>query len=447
MLYKRILVYLRTLLDLHEDKESEQTTIESITRNISFHGTKLWVLAFAIFIASIGLNVNSTAVIIGAMLISPLMGPIVGAGLALGINDFVLLKRSLLNLLIATVISFLVSSFYFWISPLREAQSELLARTHPNIYDVMIAFFGGLAGIVGSSRKEKGIIIPGVAIATALMPPLCTAGYGFATLQFKYFFGAFYLYLINCTFISLATFIMVKYLKYTTVRILDKTKARHMKWLIAVIIASMLVPSAYFAYDTIKTNKYYDNAEKFLSETFLKKGFTIIYKNITYPKEPALMEIAFLTKRFDQNEIDSLQQLIPKYGLGNTRLLVKQRMDEFTKDEWEKVLDNIENKDEKIKAMEEKLNAPNVLTEVNPRQLISEVKAINQNVERIDFGTLFRQEEDNRYDTSVIIIVYKNPTSRKFTNDEAGMLRNWFKARLNKGTVVTIFQSIEPEDL
>lgn len=444
MLYKRILVYLRRLLDLHEDKEVEQNTIESITRNISFRGTKLWVLAFAIFIASIGLNVNSTAVIIGAMLISPLMGPIVGAGLALGINDFILLKRSLLNLLIATVISFLVSSFYFWISPLRDAQSELLARTHPNIYDVLIAFFGGLAGIIGSSRKEKGIILPGVAIATALMPPLCTAGYGFATQQFQYFFGAFYLYLINCTFISLATFIMVKYLGYTTVRILDKTKARRMRWYIAVVIACMLVPSAYFAYQAIETNKYYDNAEKFLSEIFLKKGHTIIYKNITYPKEPALIEIAFLTKRFNQNEIDSLQQLIPNYNLGNTKLLVKQRMDEFTKDEWTKVLNNLENKDEKIKAIEKKLTDPNLLTEVNPRQLISEVKAINQNVERIEYGTLFKQQKDNIYDTSVIIIVYKNAKSRKFTNDEAAMLRNWFKARLNKGSVMTVFQSVEP---
>lgn len=444
MLYKRILVYLRRLFDLHEDKEAEQKTIESITRNVSFRGTKLWILAFAIFIASIGLNVNSTAVIIGAMLISPLMGPIVGTGLALGINDFILLKRSLLNLLNATVISFLVSSFYFWISPLSDAQSELLARTHPNIYDVLIAFFGGLAGIVGSSRKEKGVILPGVAIATALMPPLCTAGYGFATQQYQYFFGAFYLYLINCTFISLATFIMVKYLGYTTVQILDKTKATRMRWYIAVVITCMLAPSAYFAYQAIETNEYYDSVEKFLAGNFVEKGHTIIYKKITYPQEPALIELAFLTKRFNQNEIDSLQQLMHRYNLGNTRLIVKQRMDEFTKEEWTKVMNNLHNKDEKLKAIEEKLTTPNPSSEVNPRQLISEVKALNQNVERIEYGTLFKQQKDNMYDTSLIIIVYKNAKSRKFTNEEAAMLRNWFKARLNKDTTVTIFQSIEP---
>ncbi len=191
MLFKRLLVSLRQLLDLHEDKELEQKTIASITKNIVFRGTRLWVLAFAILIASIGLNVNSTAVVIGAMLISPLMGPIVGTGLALGINDFKLLKKSLMNLLNATLISFIVSSIYFWVTPLSGAQSEILSRTTPTIYDVLIAFFGGMAGIIGSSRKEKGVILPGVAIATALMPPLCTAGYGFATGQMNYLFGAF----------------------------------------------------------------------------------------------------------------------------------------------------------------------------------------------------------------------------------------------------------------
>ena len=197
--------YLKGIFDPSEDRESEVETIENICKGINFRGSNLWVLIFAIFIASLGLNVNSTAVIIGAMLISPLMGPIMGIGLGLGINDFELIKKAFRNLAIATVFGILTSTFYFLISPLNEARSELLARTTPTIYDVLIAFFGGMAGIVASSTRLKGNVIPGVAIATALMPPLCTAGFGIASGNFSYFFGAFYLYMINSVFIAFAT--------------------------------------------------------------------------------------------------------------------------------------------------------------------------------------------------------------------------------------------------
>ena len=195
--------------DLHKGEEDKNAVLENVRNNISFSGSNLWILMAAVFIASIGLNVNSTAVIIGAMLISPLMGPIVGAGFALGVFDFQLLRRSLKNLLIATIASLLVSSIYFLLSPFKEAQSELLARTSPNIYDVLIAFFGGLVGVIAITRVEKGNPIPGVAIATALMPPLCTAGYGLATGNFKFFWGALFLYTINCVFIGIATFLIV----------------------------------------------------------------------------------------------------------------------------------------------------------------------------------------------------------------------------------------------
>ena len=180
-----------------KDKDNEALIVESIRNGVEFKGTNLWILIFAIFIASLGLNVNSTAVIIGAMLIYPLMGPIMGIGLGVGINDFELIKKAFRNLLIATIFSVLTSTLYFLLSPLNEARSELLARTTPTIYDVLIAFFGGMAGIVASSTKLKGNVIPGVAIATALMPPLCTAGFGLANGNMHYFFGAFYLFFIN----------------------------------------------------------------------------------------------------------------------------------------------------------------------------------------------------------------------------------------------------------
>ena len=201
-------------LDLNKSMEDEQLTVESIRNGVEFRGANLWILVFATFIASLGLNVNSTAVIIGAMLISPLMGPIMGVGLAIGINDFELMKRSLKSYFIATVFSVTTATIYFAFTPLDEVQSELLARTSPTIYDVFIALVGGLAGIVAVATKEKGNVIPGVAIATALMPPLCTAGFGLATGNLFYFLGAFYLYFINSVFISLATFLGVRFMKF-----------------------------------------------------------------------------------------------------------------------------------------------------------------------------------------------------------------------------------------
>lgn len=182
---KTLVKTLRQLLgyqfNLDYDKSQEDQIVEDIQASVEFRGMNLWVLIFAIFIASIGLNMNSTAVVIGAMLISPLMGPIIGLGVGVGINDFDLIKRALKNIGVATIISLLTSTAYFLVSPLSDASSELLSRTTPTIWDVFIAFFGGLAGIIAYTNKQKGNVIPGVAIATALMPPLCTAGYGIAT--------------------------------------------------------------------------------------------------------------------------------------------------------------------------------------------------------------------------------------------------------------------------
>jgi len=207
--------FLRDRFDLGEDSALQDEVVDNICRGVDFRGTNLWVLIFATFVASLGLNVNSTAVIIGAMLISPLMGPIMGMGLSVGINDFDLLKRSVRNFGFMVLVSILTSTLYFVVSPLSGAQSELLARTVPTTYDVLIAFFGGLAGIVAQSRRDRtSTVIPGVAIATALMPPLCTAGYGLATLQLNYFLGAFYLFFINTVFIAIATFVVVRFLKY-----------------------------------------------------------------------------------------------------------------------------------------------------------------------------------------------------------------------------------------
>ena len=310
-------------IDLHNGEEEKAKVLENVVRNTSFRGANLWILACAIVVASVGLNVNSTAVIIGAMLISPLMGPIVGAGFALGTYDFVILKKSAKNLLIATVVSLLVSTIYFFISPFKDAQSELLARTSPNIYDVLIAFFGGLVGVIATTRAEKGNPIPGVAIATALMPPLCTAGYGLAMGNYTYFLGAMYLYTINCFFICLATFAIVKYLQYPIVNHINKLKQKQIRYIISVLIVLMIVPSTYLAYQMIREKKLKARLENFVKKEFMDKGQMVVHKKTTvFPTTK--LELAFLSKKFSDSEIAVLKSRLPAYNLPKTELIILQ---------------------------------------------------------------------------------------------------------------------------
>lgn len=313
------------LWNLHEGEEEKEKVLTDITSNISFKGANLWILACAILIASIGLNMNSTAVIIGAMLISPLMGPIVGAGFALATFNFELLSKSLKNLLIATCVSLVVSTIYFYVSPFKEVQSELLARTSPTIYDVLIAFFGGIVGTISITRKEKGNPIPGVAIATALMPPLCTAGFGLATGNFKFFAGAIYLYAINCFFIGISTYLIIKYLKYKPQEITSDVKtAKNIRYGITLLLFLITVPSLYIAYQLLQEKKYIQNVNVFLEKEFVEKGHTIIYKKLNFQSNPKKVEIALLSKKFDSLETKRLNDLLKIYTLPNSQLIIKQ---------------------------------------------------------------------------------------------------------------------------
>ena len=240
---------------------------ERIKNSIWFQGPNVWILAFSIIIASVGLNVNSTAVIIGAMLISPLMGPIIGIGLSLGTYDFDLLRAALKNLLIMVLISLAASTFFFLISPLSLVNAtELEARTSPTIYDVLIALFGGLAGILENSRKERGTVLSGVAIATALMPPLCTAGYGLAHLSARFFFGALYLFLINCVFITIATYLMVRYLHFREVDNPNPVISSRRIRLMSLILFLFIAPSLWSAFNLIRSNNFERNVRDFVTE-------------------------------------------------------------------------------------------------------------------------------------------------------------------------------------
>ncbi|MDD7318695.1 MAG: DUF389 domain-containing protein [Prevotella sp.] len=304
------------------DKSDEKETIESIENGVSFRGANLWVLVFAIFIASLGLNVNSTAVIIGAMLISPLMGPILGLGLGIGINDMTLLKRSAKNLVVATVISVLTATVYFAISPLSEAQSELLARTSPTLYDVLIAFFGGAAGIVALAAGGKGNVIPGVAIATALMPPLCTAGFGIATLNFSYFIGAFYLFYINSVFICIATYLGVKFLKFSPIASLDSQKARNIHNKIIVIAVVTLIPAAIMTYKLVGDTVFQSRVKNFVDKELDWKGSQVISYDAN--KESKMLRVVVVGNEVPDSVQRQAKRLLEFYGMKDFRLQLIQ---------------------------------------------------------------------------------------------------------------------------
>jgi uncharacterized hydrophobic protein (TIGR00271 family) len=307
---------------LGAEKENLPDVVANMSNGVIFRGTNLWVLIFAIFIASLGLNVNSTAVIIGAMLISPLMGPIMGLGLGLGINDISLLRKAAYNYLVATATALTTSTIFFLISPLSEAHSEILARTSPNIYDVLIAIFGGLSGIVASLSRTKGNVIPGVAIATALMPPLCTAGYGLATLQWNYFFGAFYLYIINTVFIAWATLIVVRLFHFPLKHLQNRRADKIAQRVVWIIVMATFIPSVYFGYDLVQQEKFKKKANNFiLNEAHFPNDYLL---NKTIDPKGKSITLVFGGSEIGVKEIDDLKKSLPGYGLSGTQLDIKQ---------------------------------------------------------------------------------------------------------------------------
>ncbi|AZB17648.1 DUF389 domain-containing protein [Chryseobacterium indologenes] len=412
-------------ISLHYGEEEKEKVLENVTENISFRGSNLWILACAIVIASIGLNVNSTAVIIGAMLISPLMGPILGAGFALGTYNFQLLKRSIKNLLIATVVSLLVSFIYFFLSPFKETQSELLARTAPNIYDVLIAFFGGLVGVIAITRVKKGNPIPGVAIATALMPPLCTAGYGLAIGNWVYFIGAFYLYTINCFFICIATFLITKYLRYQPVKMVGEKYEKQIKYGITALIVIMIVPSFYLAYNLLNEKKFKQNTDQFIDKEFVKEGYTIIYKKISYHSSPKKIELAFLSKKITADELKKLNEELKEFGLMNAQLIIKQDATDLKSE----ILNEIGKKDNILSEKDIMIN--NLRNEldkysVKDSGVVKEMAILFPKFQNVSIGKItdFPNTDSARLAT---IVMY---SSEKEDKDDEEKLKLWMSQKL-----------------
>lgn len=323
---RNLIASLREVLKYRFSLKADQADYSDIDRNIrdgmELKGTPLWVLMFAIFVASIGLNVNSTAVIIGAMLISPLMGPIMGVGYGVGIYDFDLIRKSLKNLALAVLIGLLTSSFYFLVSPLSGAQSELLARTTPTIWDVLIALFGGLAGIIGVTRKEKTNVIPGVAIATALMPPLCTAGYGLATGNMHYFFGAFYLFFINCVFIAFSTIVVIGFINPPHKRFVSAAVEKRVHRYVTAVVLVTVLPSLYLAYSMVKVELFRSEARDFIKNELVFDNTYIAQQDIS----PAAnkIEVTAIGNEITKAQLLDMEKRLQRYGLAGTRLIVRQ---------------------------------------------------------------------------------------------------------------------------
>ncbi len=298
-----------------------QETIASIEDSVEFRGAKLWVLILAVFVASFGLNTNSAAVIIGAMLISPLMGPIICMGMAVGINDFMLFKRAAKNYLVATAFSVATATVYFMLTPLDGVQSELLARTSPTIYDVGIALCGGLAGIVAlSSRSQRmGNVIPGVAIATALMPPLCTVGFGLGTGNWLFALGALYLYLINTIFISLATFIGVVFVvRYPKKVFVDKAREKRVKQIITLISVVTIIPSIFITWQIFQETVFTNRCHDFCKGEVPDREVRVISQTFDYNSRT--IRIVMLGESLDSTRISHMQASLPGYGLEGVTL-------------------------------------------------------------------------------------------------------------------------------
>lgn len=316
---------IKYLLSLGQDSCSEQEVIESIERGVDFRGAKLWILIIAIFVASLGLNTNSTAVIIGAMLISPLMGPIIGMGLGAGIYDFELARRSFRNYIVATLFSILTATLYFFLTPFKETQSELLARTSPTIYDVLIALFGGLAGIIALSSKTQrsGNVIPGVAIATALMPPLCTTGYGIATANWAYAAGAFYLFFINTIFIAFATLAGARFiLKFEQKTYIEKsTETRVKRYLYGIIFATM-IPAIWLTVGMIRKNTFEQHVSSFIRHEMHFPLTQVISHTSNF--EERSFDVVLIGTELDSATIAIARERLPLYKLDNAEMKVIQ---------------------------------------------------------------------------------------------------------------------------
>lgn len=457
-LFANIKKFLVELLDFRADTDRE-STIDAIVKDVPFKGATAWILICSIFVASIGLNANSTAVVIGAMLISPLMGPILGIGLSIGINDIDTLKKSLINFGVMIVLSVFTAFLFFWFFPLREESSELLARTQPDIRDVLIAFFGGLALII--ARTKKGTIasvIFGVAIATALMPPLCTVGYGLAEFAIGnskglgFAGGAFYLFIINTIFIALATFLVIKVLRFPMIKYANSIRRKRISRFASVVAIVVMIFPAFTFYQVLKETSFRNDARKFIENeldglpnaNYIKK-----YASYTFNQEgPSIIELSsFGNQQVDETTIEVLKNRLKSYGaLANTELTVNQTENDDDLSNKTRYLEAVRSrdslvittKDQKIELLEKEVAKLSGLKreQIPFDDLIDQAKINYENLSGLGYTfTLYSNFEKTdtlrKFEASWKPGVTQNTISR-----EKNQLYEWLKYKLKLDTLV-----------
>lgn len=444
----------RRLIHFGHDKAPEAEIVQSISEGVEFHGARLWILVLAVFVASLGLNTNSAAVIIGAMLISPLMGPIIGMGFGVGIYDFELFKRSARNYVITTTFSVATACLYFVISPLDEAQSELLARTSPTIYDVCIALCGGLAGIIAlSSRSQRaGNVIPGVAIATALMPPLCTVGYGIALGNWVYAAGAFYLYLINTVFIALSTFLGAAFiLKLNKKKQVDKSKETRVRRIITLIALLTIIPSIYLTFDIIKKTVYEQNVREFIQTELTFKNSQVL--NYTSDYQARSLRIMMVGEPIDTAGINFLTYRMPNYNLQDTKLEIVQSGSQLNEKDilslvnstYDKKITSQNQSEKRIHELEMILSSYK-MEDGKALTLYPELNTLCPDIKTVTWlrgKTAFMHQGEVSDSTSHMILV---TTQKELPSETVTTLTNWLKQRTSIPNLGVLFHQVIPEE-
>lgn len=450
-IFKTIYTDIKDLLGLGDDRADEQLVINGIKSGVDFRGAKLWVLILAIFVASLGLNTNSTAVIIGAMLISPLMGPIIGMGLGMGIDDLSLFRRAGKSYLVATLFSVVTATLYFLLTPIDEAQSELLARTSPTIYDVLIALCGGLAGIIalGSSSQRTGNVIPGVAIATALMPPLCTVGFSIATGNWAFAAGALFLYLINTVFISLATYVGCRFiLNLKPVVETNEVIRKRTNRIIFIITALVIIPATMLTVRMIQESLFQQRARNFITHELNFTGTQVLMKDYNY--ESQTIHVALLGKEIDSLRIADARNKLTDYNLDKVTLEVVQNQLGLDSHEVENMItkqdmrlaqaaDMVNQQKEEVKKLEMQLENYQQRDKLSS-DLYREIKSLYPTIQEISVGLGANTRMDSVLQHSSTTLIYIR-FAKPITTTDREKLDSWLRQRANYENLQIVVES------
>ena len=449
--WKGINLFFKELLDISKDTDRE-ATIEGVKKDISFKGHNAWILIFSVFVASIGLNVSNTAVVIGAMLISPLMGPIVGLGLSVAINDVETLRKSLINLGVMVVLSVITAYLYFTISPLTKETPELLARTYPTILDVLIAIFGGLALIVAKTKKgTMASVIFGVAIATALMPPLCTVGYGLAVGNLQYAGGAIYLFSINAVFIALTSFLLAKILRFPMVKYANSKHRKRIAQIATIISVIVIVPSIILFLNLLEIEVFDNKAKEFIATNIKYDGTVILKSNQDHDTDK--IEIFLIGRLVPNITINKWKEELKKNTvLENTNLQVFQAADQSGEMAMElsgklkfDILDELYEKNEqllmdkeaKIKFLENELTSLKI-KELRFDEISKEVKINYSEIIALSYYNKVTTNFKTTDTIPVIAITWDKKYAKKNREKDAKRLNNWLRYKLKLDTLQII---------